>query len=117
MSRQIAQIQPLLSSAARTENGQSSFYKVGSASSIRIFIGLTVITAGSLQVYVEGSPDNSTPYILKSFQPLAAVRSEENSDLYTEVVVAPPKYVRIRYVISGGGTITFSADMNRIEQG
>lgn len=117
MGRQIALVQPLLSSAARSISGQSSFFKSGSASSIRIFIDITAITAGNLQVYIEGSPNNSTPYILTAFQPLAAVRSNENSGLFTESVTAPPKYIRIRYVISGGGTITFSADMIRIEQG
>lgn len=117
MGRQFEPVQPLLSSAARNSDGQSSFFKVSSSSSIRIFINITVITAGTLQVYIEGSPDNSTPYILQAFQPLSAVRSNANSGLYTEAITAPPKYIRIRYVISGGGTITFSADMVRVEQG
>lgn len=117
MGRQEGAVQPLLASAARDSSGQSSFFKVSSASSIRIFIDITVITAGTLQIYIEGSPDGSTPYILQAFQPLSAVRDNTNSGNYTEVVVAPPKYVRIRYVISGGGTITFDADMVRIEQG
>lgn len=117
MGRQEARVQPILKSEERTKSGESSFFKVSSASSIRIFIDITDIGAGStLQVYIEGSPDNSTPYILKSFQPLAAKRSDENSDLFTEAVIAPPKYVRIRYVLSGD-PITFSADMVRIEQG
>lgn len=115
MGRRLSSVQTMLTLAERNSAGQTASFRVKSAEALRVFINVTV-NAGSdtLQAYIEGSPDNSTWYILKAFDPIAAVMTAAISYKNTEPVTSPPPYVRVRWTLSAA--VTFGILLTKAAQ-
>lgn len=115
MGRRLSSVQTMLVLAERNSAGQTSSFRVKSAEALRIFINMTVNAgADTLQAYIEGSVDESTWYIIQAFDPLNAVLSATNSDKYTQAVISPPPYVRVRWTLSAA--VTFGIMMSKAAQ-
>jgi len=98
--------QSVLTSAARTSSGQSSWFNVEEFDQINFYIDITAIsgTNPTMTVKLQESPDQSDAYDLEEI----AVEETGNYAIRTNEHV---KYIRLRYVISGTlPSITFQAD-------
>lgn len=99
-------IQSVLTSAARTTNGQSSWYNVEEFEQLNMYIDVTAVsgTGASMKIQLQESPDQSTVYDLEE-QDVSqvsnfAMRTREHT-----------KYIRIKYILTGiTPSFTFKAD-------
>lgn len=98
--------QAVLTSAARTSSGQSSWFNVEEFDQVNFYLDVTAIagTNPSMTVKLQESPDQSEAYDIEEI----AIEETGNFAVRTN---EHTKYLRLRYVLSGTSpSFTFQAD-------
>lgn len=94
--------QSVLTSAARTTDGNSSWFNVQEFDRVNFYINVTA-ASGNLDITLQESPDQSIAYNIEDMAITATGNYRISTNEHT-------KYIRISYDVSTGGSYTFQVD-------
>ena len=106
MGKYAAGPQVVLTSAARTSSGQSSWFNVEEFDQLNFYVNVSAITGtgATITIKLQESPDQSVAYDLEEI-------AIEETGQYSIRTSEHVKYIRLRYIIAGTlPSFTFQAD-------